>query len=116
MQNKKGSNTLNLSFLIMEMESAVAVNFTIEENNHCSKCGKSFDKPKVVQYCACPHCLAKIEEKKEAGCQYWFGYLSQKDKGQSVPQECIECEKVVDCMLTQYNGSPSAVKEIKKWF
>ncbi len=100
----------------MELESAVVVNCTVEENNHCSKCGKSFDKPKVVQYLACPHCLTKIEEKKEAGCQFWFGYLSQKDKNDSVPQECVECEKVVECMLNQVYGSPSAVAEIKKWY
>lgn len=100
----------------LESASAVVVNCTVEEKNYCSKCGKTFDKPKIVQYYVCPHCESKIEEKKETGCQLWFGYLSQKDKGQSVPQECVECEKVVECMLNQYHGSTSAVKEIKKWY
>ena len=100
----------------MEIESAVVVNYTLEDKNHCSKCGKTFDKPKIIQYLVCPHCETKIEEKKATGCQFWFGYLSQKDKEQSLPQECIECEKVVECMLTKYNGSTSAVNEIKKWY
>jgi DNA-directed RNA polymerase subunit RPC12/RpoP len=117
MLDKKSTNTVRRSFPNMELESAVVLNCTYGEKNHCAKCGKTFDKPKIVQYLACPHCETKIEQqKKSAGCQYWFGYLSQKDKDESVPQDCVECEKVLDCMLRQYNGSPSAVNEIKKWY
>ena len=86
-----------------------------EKKNHCFKCKKTFDKPKLVQYYACPHCLSKLEEKGKTGCQYWFGFLSQKDKSESIPQECVECEKVMDCMLNRYYES-GAVSEIKKWY
>jgi len=86
-----------------------------ENKNHCFNCKKTFEKPKLVQYNACPHCLNKLEEKGKTGCQYWFGFLSQKDKNESVPQECVECEKVMDCMLNRYYDSV-AVSEIKKWY
>ena len=82
----------------------------------CFKCKKSFDEPKLIQYYACPHCLSRIPEETKAGCQYWFGFLSQKDKAESIPQECLECEKVLECMLNQYYGSSQAVSEIKKWY
>jgi hypothetical protein len=85
-----------------------------EKKNHCLKCKKIFNEPKLIQYYACPHCLNKLEEEK-TGCQNWFGFLSQKDKNESIPQECVECEKVMDCMLNrQYDSGP--VSEIKKWY
>lgn len=89
----------------------------LNEKHHCSNpsCEKAFDEPKLIQYYACPHCLTKIEEKQKTGCQHWFGYLNQKDKSESIPQECVECEKAVECMLNQYYDSAAAVAEIKKW-
>jgi len=87
---------------------------SIKKKNHCSKCKNIFNEPKLVQYFACPHCLNKLEEEKK-GCQHWFGFLCQKDKKESVPPECVECEKVIDCMLNpQYDSR--AVSEIKKWY
>ena len=84
-----------------------------EGKNQCTKCKKKFNEPKIVL--ACPHCLNRIEEKMKEGCQFWFGYLSQKEKTESVPQECVECNKVVECMLNQKN-SENALSEIKKWY
>ena len=54
----------------------------VEDRYHCSKCKKPFAEPKLIQYYACPHCLNKFEdqEKEKAGCQYWFGFLSEKKK------------------------------------
>lgn len=90
----------------------------VEEKNYCSKCKQPFNEPRIVQYYACPHCMVKIEAKLEEtkiGCQFYFGFLSQKDKSQSLPHECIECGKVLECMLNQDN-SPAAMSEIKKWY
>jgi len=84
---------------------------SVEGKNHCSKCKKTFDQPKLVP--VCPHCLNRIEVK--VGCQYWFGYLGQKEKTESVPQECVECEKVMECMLN-HEISSVAVLEISKWY
>jgi len=51
-----------------------------------------------------------------SGCQYGFGYLSQREKGEDIPQSCIECAKSLDCMLSQYYKKEESVKEIKKWY
>ena len=87
-----------------------------EDKYHCLKCKKPFAEPKLVQYYACPHCLTKVEEKAKTDCQYWFGFLSKKEKSESIPQVCIECEKVMACMLNQIYDSPNPVAEIKKWY
>ncbi len=82
----------------------------------CSKCNMMYDEPKLIQYYACPHCESKIEEKPKTGCQFWYGYLNQREKGESMPPQCVECEKVLDCMLSELHTSPSAVAAIKKWY
>jgi hypothetical protein len=83
---------------------------------YCSNplCGKAFDKPKIIH--VCPHCLTEIKSDQMRGCQHWFGYLGQRENGEGIPDECIECEKSVECMLQREDYSPQAVKEIKKWF
>ena len=73
----------------------------VEKQHSCSKCNRTFDKPKLIQYYACPHCMTKIEEERKMGCQYWLGYLNQKAKGEPMPKGCVECEKVMECMLNQ---------------
>jgi hypothetical protein len=95
-------------------EKAKSLKNSVENKNHCVKCKEIFDEPKLVQYYACPHCLNKLEEEKK-GCQQWFGFLSQKEKSESIPQECVECDKVMDCMLNRSYDSV-AVSEIKKWY
>jgi hypothetical protein len=120
-----GPKNEHIKLWILEQERKEKRESTLKETNrknqmcvaegkkHCSKCKKNFDEPKIVP--VCPHCLNRIEEKVEMGCQHWFGYLSQKEKTESVPTECVECEKVLECMLNQKN-SPSAVSEIGKWY
>ena len=79
-------------------------------------CRHSFEKPKLVQYYVCPFCSTKIEKKsEEKGCLHYFGYLGERASGESIPSECIECRKSVECMLTTQT-SKDAVKEIKKWY
>ena len=84
-----------------------------QQGQSCRKCKKFFQTPKLIY--VCPHCLHEVEEAAKTGCRYWFGYLNQKDKTESVPQECIECEKVMDCMLSQKNSS-DALSAIRKWY
>lgn len=153
-------------------------------------CAKVFEKPKLVRYYACPHCLSKIqktdtaknqdltlkepvesptliapvieEKRKEAEtvkleisilpesvggpearepqvlvavpqaveldekkgyiqteenrCKYYFGYLQNREKGEGIPETCVECPKSIDCMLSNLNQSETAVSEIKKWY
>jgi hypothetical protein len=49
-------------------------------------------------------------------CQYVFSYLSQREKGEGIPDSCIECPDSLDCMLSQYYKKDKNVKEIKKWY
>ena len=100
----------------MAMQFLVNSEATVEGKHHCSKCGKSFGEPELVTYHACPHCHTKIEKEQKNGCQYWFGYLNEKAKNEAIPHECIECEKVIECMLSQQYSSEVAVAEIKKWY
>jgi DNA-directed RNA polymerase subunit RPC12/RpoP len=100
----------------MTMDFMIHIETSIEGKHQCLKCKRAFDEPELVTYHACPHCHAKIEEVQKTGCQYWFGYLNQKEKNESIPHECVECDRAVDCMLGQQGNSPTAVAEIKKWY
>ena len=32
-------------------------------------------------------------------CENYFGFLSQRPKGTPIPEECLTCEKMLDCMV-----------------
>jgi len=57
----------------------------------------------------------KIAAPSSSGCQFGFGYLSQRKKGEGIPDSCIECAKSLSCMLSEYYKKEN-VKEIKKWY
>lgn len=67
-----------------------------------------------------PNPALKPPETKTASsqsvCQYGFGYLSQREKGEGIPDTCIECPKSLSCMLSEYYKTQESVKEIKKWY
>ena len=39
------------------------------------------------------------KEKKSSGCPETFGYLARRPKDAPIPQQCMFCPKIVDCML-----------------
>ena len=41
---------------------------------------------------------------KENKCPYYFGYLSQRSRKEEIPEECMTCEKIVQCMLKKVTG------------
>ena len=43
--------------------------------------------------------------KSISGCQYYFGYLGQREKGKGIPNSCLDCAKSLDCMLYDYYKS-----------
>ncbi|MEM2994997.1 MAG: hypothetical protein QXI91_03130 [Candidatus Bathyarchaeia archaeon] len=79
-------------------------------------------------YEACPHCLTKVTLKKELepaaesqtesvqpekkleeppkvlGCTHSFGYLSKRSSKEKIPEECLTCERIVECMLQGVTG------------
>ena len=77
-------------------------------------------------YAACPYCLTEIEETlaeqnnksektipetilhkekttrnkdKPTDCQYHFGYLSEREKKERIPDDCLSCTDILECML-----------------
>lgn len=50
-----------------------------------------------------------IEEKakptpKVQGCVHHFGYLSKRSSKDKIPEECMMCENIVQCMLKNVTG------------
>jgi len=41
---------------------------------------------------------------KVRGCVRHFGYLSKRSKKEKIPEECIICENIVQCMLKNVTG------------
>jgi hypothetical protein len=41
---------------------------------------------------------------KVQGCKHQFGYLGNRPKKDSIPEECMTCEKIVQCMLKNVTG------------
>jgi hypothetical protein len=39
------------------------------------------------------------KEREHSGCPEAFGYLANRPKDVPIPQECLLCPKIVDCML-----------------
>jgi hypothetical protein len=60
------------------------------------KSAKLESKPKSVTK---PDAAASQEERFFSGCLHHFGYLSSRPKDSPIPQECILCQKLGDCMV-----------------
>jgi hypothetical protein len=41
---------------------------------------------------------------KVQGCIHHFGYLSKRSKKEKIPEECMICENIVQCMLKNVTG------------
>ncbi len=73
-------------------------------------------------YYACPRCLTRVnlpqahksEEnaaptkelgiskpsiEKAAGCQHFFGFLGKRQKDTPIPDDCLTCSKMVECLV-----------------
>lgn len=90
-------------------------------------CRRTFSKPlktsdlkqkPQIPYYACPYCLTEITlnetqtatdqatasnilEKlgKSSACKHYVGYLSERTTKEAVPDECLLCNVLVQCML-----------------
>jgi len=40
----------------------------------------------------------KIEVNVQASCQHQLGYLKKRDRGSAIPDECLICTKMIECM------------------
>jgi hypothetical protein len=52
---------------------------------------------------------------ESSGCQYYFGYLGNRQKNEAIPETCLACPNSLDCMLSKHKLTNS-VQEIKKWY
>jgi DNA-directed RNA polymerase subunit RPC12/RpoP len=83
----------------------------------------------VTTYYACPRCLSKIsdvkqhkdeEDEEEKGtlvalgkvkkiavakheenvsCKHFLGYLKKRSKDSAIPDDCLTCDKMIECMV-----------------
>lgn len=79
----------------------------------------------VQTYYACPRCLTQVKEdrrqqserreetpisfkelkrgpvkpEENVSCQHFFGYLGKRPKDTAIPEDCLVCEKMIECMV-----------------
>jgi DNA-directed RNA polymerase subunit RPC12/RpoP len=41
--------------------------------------------------------VSRVEETQQA-CPYYLGYLKKREKGTSIPETCLTCNKMIDCL------------------
>ena len=58
----------------------------------------------------------EVNQPSDSRCKHYFGYLGQREKGEGIPESCLECPKSLDCMLSEYYKSKETIKEVKKWY
>jgi len=46
--------------------------------------------------------LTHLAFSKAEKCSHHFGYLNQRSKGQKIPEECLTCQKVIECMRSMH--------------
>jgi hypothetical protein len=63
--------------------------------------------------------MAETHEDEKAGftissstCKRYFGYLSQREKGAAMPDECLTCDRMIDCMFSKPDA-PTVTMEKK---
>ncbi|MCW4016074.1 MAG: hypothetical protein NWF06_06875 [Candidatus Bathyarchaeota archaeon] len=52
-----------------------------------------------ARYAKTEESAAASEERFFSGCLHHFGYLSSRPKDSPIPQECIICQRLGDCMV-----------------
>jgi hypothetical protein len=94
----------------------------LKETQHskCSNpdCERTFSNPLIIR--CCPYCRTEIKDLRAGAhsgkCKYYFGYLSERSKREKITEDCVTCEKTVECMLAKLRKTDDAIKEIKKWY
>jgi len=80
----------------------------IEEDSEVEKEKRTMKKKRAIikKAKAQPPKLKPAEQlsPKEHGCPYHFGYLSQRSRKEEIPEECMTCKKIVECMLKKVTG------------
>lgn len=93
-----------------------------------NECKKEFEKPVILTdlskmpretYYACPHCLTRVDvvvkgetldsisletsenalEKTPSWCPFQFGYLKTVPNHAAIPDKCLTCSKLLQCIV-----------------
>ncbi|MBE0519736.1 hypothetical protein IBX35_01655 [Candidatus Bathyarchaeota archaeon] len=83
-------------------EIVIETNSEVEEEKRTVKKKRA----KIEEPIAQPTKLKPAEQLslKDNKCPYHFGYLSQRSRKEEIPEECMTCEKIVQCMLKKVTG------------
>jgi hypothetical protein len=71
---------------------------------------KGEQKPEIKETEIEEPCAPSAEEKsvqthpKAQKCAHQFGYLSKRSSKEKIPEECMMCENIVQCMLMNVTG------------
>ena len=63
--------------------------------------------------------IAVLEDKtsqnheKLSDCKHYFGYMSEKEHKEQMPEECIMCSQIIECMAKE-NGSAKEKTQIER--
>ena len=85
-----------LTEIMMEGDSEVE-----EEKRTLKKKGAIIEKAKAQPPKLKPAEQFSVEEHR---CPYHFGYLSERSRKEEIPEECMTCQKIVECMLKKVTG------------
>ncbi len=94
----------------------------------CNECGGTFEKPilatvscdgQVQEYYACPCCMTRINNERKnitiseedvkkpsakfennVECKHFFGYLKTRPKEAPIPDECLTCGRMIECLFS----------------
>ena len=92
------------------------------EEFHTPLIAKITSQGLVQTYYACPRCLTKVPESRpqkseepsvslkemikspekheeKVSCEHFFGYLGKRPKDTAIPEDCLTCEKMIECMI-----------------
>jgi hypothetical protein len=68
---------------------------------------KSAEKEIVESEQPIPHPHEKMAVEQSSGaqsCTHHLGYLSERSSKEKIPEECMMCENIVQCMLKNVTG------------
>jgi len=57
------------------------------------------DEPTVAEVDKTLGNQVQIPQQQSTSCSYHMGYLSERDSKDQIPDECIICKEIVECML-----------------
>jgi len=78
---------------------------SFRENYQMTQTLRDSEKPsepvepqKIIEERQVPTAPQKQPQERPSGCQHFFGYLRNMPKNTLIPDECLGCSKMVECL------------------